>query len=62
MRKLRYHQKITYLQLQFNKERSFIKMLKSKSPRADPCGIPIEICFDELYVEPILTLYVRFVK
>ena len=37
-------------------------MLKSKGPSTEPCGTPIEICFDELNVEPVLTLCVRFFR
>ena len=35
------------------KEKVVDKDVKSKGPRTDPCGIPIEICFAELYVDSI---------
>ena len=44
------------------RKRSLTKMLKSKGKRTDPFGIVIEIWFAELYVDPILTRRILFVK
>ena len=46
----------------FIEKNLFIQMLKSKGPRANPCGIPTELCFDELYVEPMLIICIRFAR
>ena len=49
--------KIAYLRYSISiKKRSFINMLNSKGPSTEPCGTPIEIFFDELNLEPVLTL------
>ena len=39
------------------RQRSFVKMLKSKGPTIDTCGIPIFTFFAVLPREPIFTLY-----
>ena len=41
---------------------SFIKILKKKGPRTEPCGTPIETHFGELYANHTLTFWVLFVK
>ena len=38
------------------KNKSLMKMLKSKSPKIDPCAIPVIMSYEELKGQPILVL------
>ena len=44
------------------KNKSLIKILKSKSPSIEPCEIPFKIFVQSLNVEPVLILCVCFTR
>ena len=39
-----------------------MKMLKSKGPKIDPCGIPVIMSYQELKEQPILVLCLRLFR
>ena len=44
------------------KNKSLIKILKSKGPSIEPCGITFNVFVQSPNIEPILILCVRFVR
>ena len=45
-----------YTDLIRRRNKSLMKMLKSKSPKIDPCAIPVIMSYEELKGQPILVL------
>ena len=39
-----------------------MKMLKSKGPKTDPCGIPVIMSYQELKQQPVLFLCLRLFR
>ena len=46
----------------WRRNKSLMKMLKSKGPKIDPCGIPAMMSYQELKEQPILVLCLRLFR